>query len=206
MGMVFVVAMASPSLDGTVALAVFETPDVSDPDDVAGLDLSIEHVDKGTHLEQKCLNESQVTSTVTRIYFEEGLLGILENAAILGQSEGVAFVDAKKLKDPPGGTPIGWDGSMFEVDRLKKGGVSNGIDNPDEWLLLGFDYAAGKGLSDFLGVITTTGRIAEHVQRVGDDGISVSVATVPLPLAGLMGVFLLGGLAAHRSVRRRTVR
>lgn len=206
---VVVGAMAASVYAARVDLYVFEN---STSGDVSDLDLWVDVVDVGgTQVDLTFHNDSTTSAIVTQIYFESTLSSLIGNGSIFTQSAGVSFQAGANPGSPPGGTNISWAGELAAFGRTNAGGVSNGINNPlpVETLTIRFDYQGAAVLGDLLDALVDDGRIAQHVQSVGDDGFSVSTVTggniVPLPAAAWSGLatMMAMGLGGFTKLRRR---
>ena len=157
-------------------------------------------------------NSSTNGAVSTRIYFEKPNDGstLFDGAGgVAAQSAGVSFTNGGGgPPNPPGGNDVGWNGTDRSFFRISKGGgVNNGI-NAGESLTIELGLAQGVSYADILADLDSGNfRIAQHVQSIDPNGISVGVITenggdsavIPLPTgAGLAGLGL--GLIA---VRRR---
>lgn len=159
-------------------------------------------------------NDSTNGAITTKIYFEspnDGSTLFDGSGGIAAQSAGVSFENGGSgPSDPPGGSAVNWNGTDSHYFRTKQGGVNNGI-GAGQWLTIELGLAQGVSYADILADLTSGNfRIAQHVQSIGPDGISISAITgngngteitlIPLPTgAGLAGLGL--GLVALR--RRR---
>ncbi|MCC5787184.1 MAG: hypothetical protein JJU33_10845 [Phycisphaerales bacterium] len=159
-------------------------------------------------------NASTNGAISTKIYFEtprDGSVLFDGSGGISAQSAGVSFENGGSgPENPPGGSGVNWNGTDSHYFRTKQGGVSNGI-GAGQWLTIELGLAQGVSYADILADLTSGNfRIAQHVQSIQPDGISVGVITeggngseitlIPLPTgAGLAGLGL--GLVALR--RRR---
>jgi len=198
--------IAGPASAERVDLNVFEN---SSGADVSGLDLWVDVTSSGGYVDMKFNNDSTISAILTQIYLESNLSSLLNNGMIYATTGNVHFVPGANPSSPPGGTNIGWVGEFYTAGRVKAGGVSNGIDDdavdPDESLTLRFDLLTGKTLDDVLSSLVDDGRVAGHVQGL-PRGASVSVVTVPLPVAGSAGLAMLGAIGLARVVRGRARR
>ena len=192
-----------------VDLFVFEN---ATSGDVSALDLWVDVVDVGgTQVDLTFHNDSTTSAIVTQIYFESTLSSLIGNGSIFAQSAGVSFQAGANPGSPPGGTNISWAGELAAFGRTNAGGVSNGINNPlpVETLTLRFDYQGAAVIGDLLDALVGDGRIAQHVQSVGNNGFSVSTVTgghiVPLPAAAWSGLAMMMamGLGGFKKLRRR---
>ncbi len=143
-------------------------------------------------------NDSTIQSSVTNIYFDDGVL-IGATLGIINGS-GTDFAE-----DGPGNLPNGND-IGFDADREFNIGSnppppSNGINNigVGEWVTIEFDLLGGS-LQDVLDELNDGSlRVGIHIQDF-TDGSSESAVAVPEPATVLM--FGLGGLALLRKRKK----
>lgn len=185
------VAMALHAKAARVNLEVFENAHHAD---VSGLDIWVDVLDVGDGMIDFVFhNDSSIFSSVTSIYFEDGLGGYLDDGFVYDQSAGVKFEQVKKEKDPPGGNNIGWSkDTLVQFDRKSsRGGGDWGI-NPDDalpqTLTLRFDSLVVGGVQQLVAALLGgDARIAAHIQRLGDGDHSVSAVTRSIPDEGGFG-------------------
>lgn len=173
----------------------------------AGLDLWVDVLDVGgTKVDFVFHNDSTVDSIIGRIFFESPLATILDNGGIQAQSAGVSMVYSEPGGNLPGGNNIAWVAAF--ADANKSGSVSNGINNGGtETLTIRFDYINGANVNSVLNMlVSSSGRIGEHIQSIGPQSVSMAAVTtgtpVPLPAAVWSGMALIGAIGAYRARRR----
>ncbi len=179
-----------------VDLVVYEN---SSNGDVTNVDLWVNLVDGGTHVDFVFHNDSTIGATVANVYFEMNAL--MANGSIAGQSAGVDFDVGGNPQNPaqPGFLYGGsWGGNLFRA-RAENPAPHNGI-NPGETLTIRFDLVGS--FADVLAAVQPGAnngfRIAQHVISVNGD---FSVWSINTPTPGGAAVLALGGLVAMR--RRR---
>lgn len=195
---------AAVSVDAQqIPLIVFENDTGGD---TTGLNLSVELIDGGTHVDFKFRNDSSIFSTVSAVYVEGTVFAVdaLVNGAIAAQSTGVSFGVGAAPPNPPGsiaGWGGAWAGNVFSADANPPPAV-NGID-PTEYLTIRFEYGGGATFGDVVAAMMDPDagmRVAAHVISVGDDEFSLWVVSVPAP--GSAAAMALAGLAVARRRRR----
>ena len=167
------------------------------------------------------LNTGPLDSSITAIYFEDGLSSLFDGYSGFGYEGGVLYNWMAKPSAPPQGevlTPAWKKGDTFlRADPIKKGGYSpNGI-GPEEWVEMTFFLSSGVS---YMNVITQLGtiatppsedhfRVAIHVQSFPNDGSDTFVikplgVPVPEPLStgGALGLVSLGIFASRRRFAR----
>jgi hypothetical protein len=208
-----VAACASAASAERVDLLIFENV-TNTP--TTGLDLWVDVTDGGTHVDFTFHNDSTVSSIITSIYVENTAFtsAAFSSAAIVAQSAGVSFSAGATPPNPPGsisGWGGAWGGNVFSADNDPP--ASKGI-NPGEWLTIRFALA-GYAFADVIDELSSDPvgfRIAEHIQSIGQDSVSmwgvngpIESSVVPLPPAAWSGLALLGlaGIARARHARAR---
>jgi hypothetical protein len=159
-------------------------------------------------------NDVGLASSISEIYFDDGLLGPNAVHNDLGGADTTAFeLDADI---PQGTTPGNLPGGQTLTPAFEStpglsadatGNPENGVDASGEIVGISFEYG---DLNDYAGVISAIWgeslRIGLHVVGIGDGEISQSyVNAVPIPAAAwLFGSALAGLLALGR--RKRSLR
>jgi hypothetical protein len=165
--------------------------------DSSDLNLYVEVTDPATgQVDFTFNNESLVTSCISEIYFEDGLL--LGSATITEGPETLFHYSAKP-KNPPGCNtlePIFITTEDFSFDS-EPAPPKNGI-SPDEWVRITFDLENGGTFATVINELNTGAlRIAAHIISL-PDGSSESAVNVPEP-----ATICLLGLGTMVLLRRR---
>lgn len=183
-----------------VNLSVYEN---ADNGDISGLDLSVQLIDQGTAVDVVFHNASTIPSVVTVVYFEAtpASLGI-GGYSIFAQSPGVNFAPGGSPATPagiPGGFGGPWAGTeaRFGATAPPSG---NGI-SPGESLTIRIGLGSLSSFDIIEAIKSGDIRIAQHVQSVGPNSVSVwTVTTVPAPAS--LALLALTGVAGGRRRRR----
>lgn len=166
----------------------------------------------------KIFNNVGVQSSVTAIYFDQGVANLLSNVVMNGDSGlGVSFDSSASPANVPGGNTIAftadWNGDSNakdptcpKGDSSCTGTMANGLNAYGEWVSFLGTLSSGTDLDHVLADLSSGSfRVGMHVQAIGTAGQSdsyVSVPPVPLPAAAwLFGSALLGFVMT--SSRRR---
>lgn len=137
-------------------------------------------------------NDSTVQSSVTGIYFDDGVLigatlGIINGSGTLFAEDGPANL--------PGGNLIGFNADREFNIGPEPSPPANGINNigVGEWVTVEFNLLGGS-LQDVLNELNDgTLRVGVHIQNFADGSSESAVNEIPEPATVLM--FGLGGLA-----------
>ncbi|MCC6682908.1 MAG: hypothetical protein IT445_18575 [Phycisphaeraceae bacterium] len=193
-----------------------------------GSDLTASHVnvnviDTGAGYSFTFTNDSTITSSITKIYFDHSFASVLAGAGTLTESAGVDYRPATIVSDPPFASDIGWTGSFayyraVGTDDPTK--IANGILNGAlESLTVSFTKVGGTVLDDVLDLLAGTGGIVAHMINIDNEGRTTNidlttlgsldptggeddpVVAIPTPASAAAGLALIGLLAARR--RRR---
>jgi hypothetical protein len=178
---------------------VFEN---SDHVSTKGLNLSVEIIDGGNHVDFVFENNSTIASVITDIYVESTCFSskyLKHGTIVTPEQAGVDFGDGTSPPKPAGSIKDyggKWSGNLISVGAVSPSS-KNGID-PGESLTLRFDYC-GIDYDDLMIALSDPQqfRIVEHVQGLpGGASIwtrSTPIHEVPLPSTlVLMGVGLFG--------------
>lgn len=192
-------AVAAASSAGVVNFSVYENAHSAD---LSGLSLTAEFIDQGSAVDIVFRNESTLSSVVTVIYLELcSLTSASGGISIVDQSAGVSFASGGSPHNPAGipdafGLP--WGGTIARFGAQSPGpmnGINAGLGESLTLRIECGDLSSADLVSAFLsGEI----RIAQHVQSVGPNAVSVwAVTPTPgaIPLLALAG---LGGLSRRR--------
>ena len=168
------------------------------------LDLYVEVTDGGlvdaiSLVDFTFYNDSELYSSIARIYFDDG---ILEEMVDIINGPGTEFnplavpsnIPAATWLDPTFETT---DGFSLISDPARP---NNGVDHIGEWVTVTFSIAEGSTLEDVISQLNdSTLRIGLHIIGLGPEDGSESAVTVPEPATVcLLG---LGGLALLRKRR-----
>lgn len=160
----------------------------------ADMNLYVQVSNGGDEVDFTFYNENLFASSISRIYFDGGLLlGIAE----ITEGSGTSFSHPATPGNLPGGNPL-------EPPFVATAGFSIGSDaprpdngvNPGEWITVAFDLINAGTFSDVIDELNT-GALRTGVHVIGlPDGSSESAVAVPEPgtvfLLGLGGLVLLG--------------
>ena len=148
-------------------------------------------------------NEGPIASSITNVFFDDGTL--IGSTLSIVNGPGVIFAEGVPPNDLPGGNSAPY---YFDADREFNTGATspppaNGVEPPDEWVLLEFELVGGS-LSDVLAELENeTLRVGIHVQGIGGAENSESYINVPIPEPASMTLLGMGALALLRYRRKR---
>ncbi len=146
-------------------------------------------------------NDSTVQSTITNIYFDDGVL----IGATLGIINGSGTDFDENESNPnnlPGGNIIGFDADREFNIGPEPAPPANGINNigVGEWVTIEFDLVGGT-LQDVLDELNSSSlRVGIRIQNFTDGSSESAVNEIPEPATVL--VFGLGGLALLRKRKK----
>jgi hypothetical protein len=178
--------------------------------DTSGLNLWVDVIDRGSHVDFEFHNDSSIYSSITHFYFEDTVIGSgsLGNAQIIDQSSG-ADMRGDTIGSPH--SAIGdWDGTQFRA-RSRWGAESMAVQQ-GEFLTVRFQYR-GSDYQSLLGsMFEEHFDIAQKVEGVHGETVWTSQRTgggadpVPLPasvwLLGSGFMTWFGGGAVRRRMKR----
>lgn len=161
-------------------------------------------------------NLSEIGSSITDIYFDDGSLLSMEEPFVEGN--GVSFSQYASPAHLPGGdnlTPPFAKPADFSADSDPggKNGVSQNGVNPDEWLKIIFNLQPNRTYDDVLYELSIGGSATEDNLRIGlhiqslpnDDSVSaincLEPTTSPVPEPATIGLLALGSLVLIRKKR-----
>lgn len=175
-----------------------DSPDVADQ-------LSMEVLDVGgTQVSFTFLNDVGIASSITDIYFDDGLPAIVAGPINILASAGVAFDLVVAPPDLPGGDEIF---PIFDVTAGLSADSSNpapanGVSSSSEWVTLILNYTGGSTIASIFAALNSGDlRVGIHVQSIAggtsDSYINIpgpNQTVVPLPAGLLLLISALGGL------------
>lgn len=175
--------------------------------------LSVEVLDVGgTQVSFTFMNNVGISSSITDIYFDDGLPAILALPFAYAQSAGVSFTSPANPGNLPGGNtaiPAFVTSAGFSADSATPAG---GVDVLGEYVTLILNYTGVNTIASVLAALGSGDlRIGLHVQSIGvadgSDGyinqLSPNQTVVPLPAGILLLISALGGLGFLARFRKK---
>jgi len=203
----------------SVGLNVYNT-NKSGGTDLSGLNMAVDVTETASHFQFTFVNNAPLTSSITKVYFDNSLASVLSGTALINGSAGTSFIHGANTPDAPLGSAIGWTGSLAFVRSAGADAVNiaNGINSgTSESLTVSFAKAGGALLTDVINLLTSTGGISLHLVHLNGQGLSVNadlstyiaqqqqvpqddtpIVSVPTPASAAAGIAALGLLAARR--------
>lgn len=200
LGAIAGLAVSTAAHADRIDMFVFEN---ADGVDTSGLDIWVDAVDGGTHIDLVFHNDSEADSFVTSLYIEATEFtseGFEDMMILTPQPVGVDYESGAHPQDPAGSidnymTP--WRGSLFSASPESPSPV-NGI-NPGESLTIRAEYD-GINFSDVMNNLNSSDgfRIAQHIQGIGEGSSSVWAVNEPVPEPAAAAAIVLMALAPRR--------
>lgn len=147
-----------------------------------GLDVYVEVTETDDAITFEFHNGSQISCSITDIYFESKLARFFKDAdRVLVDSDGVTFGQGAVPAQPLGSKKVGWSGEFFTLGAIQseqQDKLSNGVDSLGEIFAIRIDKGEDISQGEIVRALNNNGsRISIFVSNVGNTGEGLSFIT-----------------------------